>query len=204
MIESCQFRNGKCYLVKIVAENWYKSNKSVSINQIEIKLIVEYGLKYEELICSFNVVMKITKGLKNIVVTNLIRYQEWWIVESQFEFLLQLPNWKRTTIKKGINRIDEKKCAIKGGELIPIMIRIYGTELIMYITENIEANYIYNVVPAWMGQDPNYIKIQICKTEQLKEGMGHLLESKDYLWDVFYNFKLFKTTVRKKKSNVPN
>jgi hypothetical protein len=51
----------------------------------------------------------------------------------------------------------------------------------MYITENTEANFVYNVVAEWMGQDPNYIKIQMCKTEQLREGMGHILETKDHL-----------------------
>jgi hypothetical protein len=74
----------------------------------------------------------------------------------------------------------------------------------MFITENTEANFVYNVLAAWMGQDPNSIKIQVCKTGQPKEGMAHILEAKDHLWDGIYNFKLFKATVRKKRSKVPN
>jgi hypothetical protein len=47
--------------------------------------------------------------------------------------------WRRITIRRGINRIDERKCLIKGGEMIPITIKIYGTELSLFITENTEV-----------------------------------------------------------------
>jgi hypothetical protein len=33
----------------------------------------------------------------------------------------------------------------------------------MFITETTEANYVYNAVAAWMGQDPEGVKIQIYK-----------------------------------------
>jgi hypothetical protein len=45
-IESCQFRNGKCYFSKIITEDWYTSNRSVSINQNGLKMVKEFGLKY--------------------------------------------------------------------------------------------------------------------------------------------------------------
>jgi hypothetical protein len=60
-IESCQFRNGKCYLIKIIAENWYASNRSDSINQNGLKLVREFGLQYEEVIRAFDVAIVITK-----------------------------------------------------------------------------------------------------------------------------------------------
>jgi hypothetical protein len=95
-------------------------------------------------------------------------------------------------------------CTINDGNLIPIIIRIYGTELEMFITQNTEANFVYNVVAAWMGQDPGLIKIQVCKTRQPREGMDHVLDSKDHLWVGFYNFDLFKATIRKEKVNILN
>jgi hypothetical protein len=53
-------------------------------------------------------------------------------------------------------------------------------------------------------QDPEGVKIQIYKIEQVKEGMGHVIEEKDHLLDGNYNFNLFKALICKKKSNVPN
>jgi hypothetical protein len=55
-----------------------------------------------------------------------------------------------------------------------------------------------------MEQDPGCIKIQICRTGQSREGMGHILESKDHIWDGFYHFDLFKATIRKKRVDIPN
>jgi hypothetical protein len=81
---------------------------------------------------------------------------------------------------------------------------MYGTELMLVISENTEAKFIYNVVAAWMGQDPGLIKLQICKTEPLKEGMGHVLEANDHLWDEIYNFSQLKATIRKKKFDILN
>jgi hypothetical protein len=93
---------------------------------------------------------------------------------------------------------------IRGGIQIPIVIKIYGTELMLNISENTEAKFIYNVVAAWMGQDPDLVKLQYCRTEPLKEGMGHVLGANDHLWDGLYNFSQLKATIRKKKFNIPN
>jgi hypothetical protein len=45
-----------------------------------------------------------------------------------------------------INKIRLPKGKLKGGNLIPITILIYGTEMEMFITPNTEAVYVYNVV----------------------------------------------------------
>jgi hypothetical protein len=58
---SCQFRNGKCYFIKIITEDWYISNRNVSINQNGLRMVKEFDLQYEEAIRSFDVVMIITK-----------------------------------------------------------------------------------------------------------------------------------------------
>jgi hypothetical protein len=55
-----------------------------------------------------------------------------------------------------------------------------------------------------MEQKSDHIKIQICKTGQVREGIGHLLESKVHLWDGINDFNLFKANKKKKRSDVPN
>jgi hypothetical protein len=76
--------------------------------------------------------MEILRGLKNNIITNGFKLQEYWLIESQLDFVLQIPELKRIAIKKGVNRINIKKYTIKEGNLIPITIKIYGTELLMF------------------------------------------------------------------------
>jgi hypothetical protein len=94
---------------------------------------------------------------------------QWWL-KSYFEFILDQPRIGIINIKKGINRIEVNEPMLKDGDLIPFTIQIYGTELNILIPPNVKAVYVYNVVAAWMGQEPCRIKIQVCKLEnQLKE-----------------------------------
>jgi hypothetical protein len=166
-------------------------------------MVKEFGLNSEE-VFKLLVIMKIMKNLKNVAITNLIDRNECWIIEAQFEFAFRLSDLKKILIKRGTNRINKDYRKLVGGSLIPIMVRIYGTELTMHITENVETKYLYNVVVAWMGQEPNLIKIQICKIDPVREGMGHVLETKNRLWDGVYNFSLFEEIICRKRSNFPD
>jgi hypothetical protein len=72
--------------------------------------------------------MNIKRILSSNVVSNLMKFHECWIIESRYDFILQMPIWKKIMIRTGINRIGVRKSIIKGGELIPITIKAYGTE----------------------------------------------------------------------------
>jgi hypothetical protein len=58
-IESCQFRNGKCYYIKVSSNEFFKSNRNLKIREKEIYLVKELGLSGQELIESFNVLYNI-------------------------------------------------------------------------------------------------------------------------------------------------
>jgi hypothetical protein len=108
-------------------------------------------------------------------------------------------------IKKGINRIRLNNNQLKGGDLIPITIRMYGTELVLMIPPNTSAIQIYNIVATWMGQEPNRISIHICRNgPDYVEGMGHIFTSTDFVWNGVYNFFLFEAEVSRKKSDMSN
>jgi hypothetical protein len=42
-IESCQFRNGKCYLIKVSPDVMFQSNRSLIIKEREILIVQEMG-----------------------------------------------------------------------------------------------------------------------------------------------------------------
>jgi hypothetical protein len=203
-VESCQFRNGKCYFIKINANNLFKSNRSMTIWNREIHIAREFGLNCQELVETFNVVFNIPMKIRDNVIRNAFMMKEFWLLDSSYEFVLKFSRAVKFEIKRGVNRIEVKENLLKGGNLIPIKILIYGTELILMIPPNTSVVFIYNVVATWMGQEPSRIRIQVCKVGKLVEGMGHFLTSNDFLWDGIYNFDFYEARISKKQSDMPN
>jgi hypothetical protein len=174
-IQSCQFRKGRICIKKIRTNNEYLSNRSVEINQNGLKMVREFGLKSEEIFRTFEENVVITKSINFRNINNLIDLEKCWIIETQYESVLCFPNSKRIMLKRGINKVDKRRIGLKSDMLTPIIIKIYVKEFSLFIAENTEASYVYKVVSAWMGQEPNSIKIQVCKIGQAKEGMGHII-----------------------------
>jgi hypothetical protein len=55
-IESCQFRDGKSYVIKIRYNQFFESNRSLFLNQNGIKLAIELGLNAVEIFKNFQVI----------------------------------------------------------------------------------------------------------------------------------------------------
>jgi hypothetical protein len=160
-IESCQFRNGKCYFIKVEVNEKFKSNRSLTIWDKDIHIAREFKMNCQELVETFNVIFKVPKNIFNKILNNLIRTEDFWLFDSNYEFELAFSRKVQLTIKKGINRVKVEKGCLKGGELIPININVYGTELTLTIQQNTSAVFVYNVIATWMGQEPNRIRIKV-------------------------------------------
>jgi hypothetical protein len=60
-------------------------------------------------------------------------------------------------------------------------------------------------VAASMGQEPNRIRISVCRIgPRPVNGMGHVLASTDYVWNGIYNFEFFEAKISRKRSDMPN
>jgi hypothetical protein len=68
VIESCQFRDGRCYVIKIWKENKYETNRRVNLKMREIGAPKELDLKSAELWRKFNPIMNILKRTKDNIV----------------------------------------------------------------------------------------------------------------------------------------
>jgi hypothetical protein len=44
-VESCQFKNGKCYFIKVNAKEEFASNRSISIKEKELFIVREFGFE---------------------------------------------------------------------------------------------------------------------------------------------------------------
>jgi hypothetical protein len=150
-IESCQFRNGKCYFIKLTADKLFRGNRMLILKEREIPAVKEMGLNGEEMFEVFDVCFEIPKLFRNSVINNMFRINNYWLIDSNFEFVLKFAGNNKFLIKNGINRIMLNNNQLKGGDLIPITIRIYGTELVMMIPPNTSTIQIYNIVATWMG-----------------------------------------------------
>jgi hypothetical protein len=97
------------------------------------------------------------------------------LIESNFEFITKIERSLKIIVKKGFSRIMINNDHLRGGNLIPITVQIYGTDFILMIPPNTSAVQLYNIVATWMGQEPNRIRISICRTgPNFIEGMGHI------------------------------
>jgi hypothetical protein len=67
-IESCQFRNGKSYLIKIRNQGVYKSNCSVILKMEEIKMLKSMGMEAKDLFKLFSVDMKIVRNPNSCLI----------------------------------------------------------------------------------------------------------------------------------------
>jgi hypothetical protein len=54
-IESCQFRNGKCYFIKLTPKMFYKSNRLLVLKEREIPAIIEMNLSGVEMFDTFDI-----------------------------------------------------------------------------------------------------------------------------------------------------
>jgi hypothetical protein len=177
----------------------------LTIKEREIPVVREMGLDGVEMFEIFDVCFEIPKPLKNPVLNNVRKYDNFWLIDTNFEFILKFARGFKFLVRKGINRIVLNEGHLRGGNLIPITIRMYGTELILMIPPNTSAIQIYNIVATWMGQEPNRIRISICRNgPKYIEGMGHVLTSTDHVWNGVYHFDLFEAEVSRKKSDMPN
>jgi hypothetical protein len=172
----------------------FRSNRSLIIKEKEIHLIQELGLDGNELSETFDVKYDIPRNFADPIIKNLFRSREFWLLESNFEFNLKFSNNFKFNISKAINRI-----VVNYGQL-----KIYGSELRLLIPQNTSAVTIYYIVAAWMGQEPNRIRIKICRVGKLVEGIGHVLTSSDFLWDGIYNFEFFEAKISRKRNDMPN
>jgi hypothetical protein len=119
-IESCQFRNGKCYFIKLMPLKNYKSNRII-LKENEIPAAIELELNGQEIFETFEVVFEIPRRIKDPVINNFIMYENIWIIDSNFEFILKLA--MNIQVRRGFNRICLNNCSLKGGNLIPINIQ---------------------------------------------------------------------------------
>jgi hypothetical protein len=175
------------------------------LKEREIPVVMEMNLNGNELFEVFDVIFDIPKKFKDPVIKNLIKCEGYWIVDSNFEFVIKIGNGHIINIKEGFSRITFNNDRLKGGDLIPITIQIYGTDFVLMIPPNISAVELYNIVATWMGQEPNRIRIIISRVgPDYVDGMGHILTSTDFIWNGIYNFNLFKAEVSKKRSDMPN
>jgi hypothetical protein len=147
--------------------------------------------------------MNIPMKVNEKIFRNSFWMRNCWLFDSNYEFILKRSEPK-FYVKKGINRIKVEEGKLKGDVLIHITVRVYGTDLELFIPPDTEAVYLYNMIASWMGQEPSRIRIQICKFGIPVEGMGHFLTSNDRLWDGVYNFNLFEAKVSKKRSDMAN
>jgi hypothetical protein len=79
---------------------------------------------------TFEVIFDIPRMLANPIFRNLQKYEGFWLLDTRFEFILEFSKKFRLYIKKGVNRMVVNNNFLRGGELIPIRIRIYDTELV--------------------------------------------------------------------------
>jgi hypothetical protein len=99
-------------------------------------MVREFSLNSEEVFRTFEVIIMITKSIKCDIITKMLDLKDCWIIETQFELVFCVPGSRKIIIKRGINNFDKRRNKLKGGELIPIKIKIYGIELSMFIIEN--------------------------------------------------------------------
>jgi hypothetical protein len=81
-------------------ENWYRNNKSITIGQLEVGMVRELGLQQEDIFKSFSVVFEIPRIFGKNVVTNLLRFEMYWRIETRFEFILMMPDLDKYLVKK--------------------------------------------------------------------------------------------------------
>jgi hypothetical protein len=123
-VESCSFRNGKCYFIKVNAKERFFSNRSFSIKEKELFIVREFGLEYHETINTFNIIFNIPRKINERINKNLSKTKDQWWLKSYFEFILDQPRIGRINIKKGINRIEVNETKLKDENLIPTAIQI--------------------------------------------------------------------------------
>jgi hypothetical protein len=154
---------------------------------------------------TFEVIFDIPKRLSDTIFRNFKKYEGFWLLDTNFEFILKFSRKFNFNIKKGVNRIVMNDDYLRGSELIPNKIRVYGTELVLMISPNTSVILIYNIVAAWMGQEPNRIRISICRVgPRPVESMGHVLTSVDSVWNGIYNFEKFEAKISRKENDMPN
>jgi hypothetical protein len=80
---------------------------------------------------------------------------------------------------KGLNRLEKRDGRLKGGNIIPIHFKIYGSIIKLNVPNNTCARDLYNLVGGWMNIDPRSVIITICSIGEYRNSMCMELEIND-------------------------
>jgi hypothetical protein len=104
-IESCQFRNGRCYLIKISPVNLFQSNRNLLIKEKEISIIQEIGLNGVELVETFDLLFDIPEQIADPVIKNLRKFEGFWLIDENFDFYLKFSEKFKITLRKVLTEL---------------------------------------------------------------------------------------------------
>jgi hypothetical protein len=87
-IESCQFRNGCCYVIKVWKREKYEPRRNIDIDIDQIGTLKELGLGLSEMCKKFYPVMNILKRPKKNIVQKIIDFGNHFIICVNFETVI--------------------------------------------------------------------------------------------------------------------
>jgi hypothetical protein len=58
--------------------------------------------------------------------------------------------------------LEKKIGYFKGGNIIPIYFKIYGSIIELRVTHNTSVKNLYNLIGGWVNIDPRSLSINIC------------------------------------------
>jgi hypothetical protein len=71
-------------------------------------------MNYQESIETFNFVLEVPKKINEGIIRNLIKLENYWILDSAFEFILKFSTAANYDFKKGINKINIERRRLEG------------------------------------------------------------------------------------------
>jgi hypothetical protein len=153
IIESCQFRNGESFIIRLWKRGKYISNRCINLKAKELMFLKKMSMKSDEMLLKFCPVIMILKRPKDGIIQTVIELDNALIICMNMEAVLRMNNRKRN-LNIGINRIEKCISCLKGG-MITIHLKIYGTIIDVEVEERTRAIVICNLAVARMNVDPS-------------------------------------------------
>jgi hypothetical protein len=132
-VESCQFRNGNVYVIRISKQKNYNPKRILSINSKEINMLMEMVISSDDLWEKYIPVLKIMVRPKEKLINGIYESKSILIISSNYEASLDFGLVKRS-ISVRINRLEKFKGSLKGG-LNMIHLKIYGSIIDLNVEE---------------------------------------------------------------------